>query len=80
MSRYIRPTSHSKATIAVCGRCGFKMLHEELHPDRNVPGLMVCDKCNDLKDPYRLPVAKADNITVRFPRPDEPLICPVEEE
>ena len=74
MPRYLAPASTGKVAIAVCGRCGFKMHHNDLKPDRNVPGLMVCDGCNDLKDPYKLPSPRAENITIRFPRPDEPLV------
>ena len=80
MPRYLRPASHGKTTVAVCGRCGFKMYRSELRPDRNAPGLLVCDGCNDLKDPYRLPAPKPENITVMYPRPDEPLVCPAPEE
>lgn len=80
MPRYLRPKSSGKVAVGVCGRCNFKKYNHELHPDRNVPGLMVCDDCNDLKDPYRLPAPKPENITVKYPRPDEPLVCPLPEE
>jgi len=59
--------------IAVCDRCHAKKPYKALSPDRNSPGLRVCEECNDLFDPYRLPGKPADPISMRFPRPDTPL-------
>ena len=37
-------------------------------------GLKVCtEDCADLLDPYRKPARRAENISLRYPRPDEPL-------
>lgn len=70
MPRYLTP----KGPIAICGRCGFKMQHRDLTEDRNVPGLWVCEECNDERDPYKLPPPRPDDITIDHPRPDEPLV------
>jgi hypothetical protein len=49
-----------------------KRASDEAQPDRNFPGLIVCQQgCNDEKDPYRLPARKTEKITIRYPRPDE---------
>jgi hypothetical protein len=46
---------------------------DELSPDPNSPGLMVCDQDRDEYDPYRLPARQTEDITLRFTRPDVPL-------
>lgn len=56
--------------IGICGRCSQKMSLEDLFPDPNAPGLRVCRDDLDMLDPWRLPPRPADNITLRFPRPD----------
>ena len=76
MPKYIS----SGKPIGICDRCKFKFELRELKADRDKPGLRVCNDCNDLKDPYRLPAPKPENITVKYPRPDEPLVCPTLEE
>jgi len=76
--RYLKPAATGKVAIAVCGRCKFKMNYNELSSDRNIPGLMVCKECNDLKDPYKLPSKRPEKVTLQHPRPDEPLIMPTE--
>ena len=80
MPRYLPVSSHGKAAVAICGRCGFKVQYNDLHRDRNVPGLMVCEACCDSKDPYKLPARKSEKIALKYPRPDEPLVCPLPEE
>src|SRR5262245_31327382 len=57
--------------IAICDRCGFKFPTGELSPDRNTPGLMVCAKDNDERDPYRLPALQDDRLILPYTRPDE---------
>src|SRR3972149_580372 len=57
--------------IAICDRCKFKFKYLELSPDRDKPGLRVCDECNDVRDPYRLPPRQPEPFTLRHPRPDE---------
>ena len=72
MPKYIS----SGKPIGICDRCKFKFELRKLKPDRNAPGLRVCDDCNDLKDPYQLPPPKPEKISLAYPRPDEPLVCP----
>lgn len=69
------PVSRGSNTvaIAVCDRCKMKVPYDELRADGNSPGLRVCTGCRDTKDPWRLPARKTENITLRQPRPDEPL-------
>lgn len=73
MPKFLNTLGRSVLSIAICARCKMKFSVEELQPDRNIPGLMVCDDCNDEKDPYRLPALQDDRITPPFVRPDEPL-------
>ena len=73
MPLYLKPSKSSGAPVAVCGRCGLKMYHSQLSHDRDKPGLMVCSECNDEKDPYKLPARVSERITIKNPRPDEPL-------
>ena len=68
----------STVTIAVCDRCKKKVQLSELRADGNSPGLRVCSGCWDVKDPWRLPARETEIITVRHPRPDEPLTVPEE--
>lgn len=70
MSAVIASGTLSKA---ICDRCKFRYHYRELRPDPNLPGLMVCDECRDQYDPYRLPARPPDAISLRRPRPDEPL-------
>lgn len=58
-----------------------KRPYVDLSPDRNFPGLMVCNRgCNDEKDPYRLPARKTERIDLRRPRPDTDISVPPEVE
>lgn len=59
--------------IATCDRCKRKVRYSQLSPDGNSPGLRVCPGCNDSKDPYRYPARQTENVSLRFPRPDEEL-------
>jgi len=60
--------------IGVCGRCARKFSLDDLGPDSNYPGLMVCNTgCKDSLDPWRLPAPPPDQIALRFCRPDTPL-------
>ena len=74
MPRYMPVSTKGTAAIAVCSRCGFKVRYDDLMPDGNSPGLRVCSKCRDVKDPYRYPARKTENISLRFPRPDDNLV------
>lgn len=74
MPRYINTTGLSKIAIGICDRCRRKFPIVDLRPDRNSPGLLVCDADNDEFDPWRLPARAAEDITLPNPRPDEPLV------
>ena len=80
MPRYLPVSSHGKVAVAICGRCGLKYQYNELKPDRNAPGLRVCNDCCDDKDPYKLPARRSEKITLQYPRPDEPLAVPPAED
>ena len=69
-------TKGGTTAIAVCDRCKRKVPYSELRPDGNSPGLRVCSDpgCWDNKDPYRYPARKTENISLRYPRPDEELL------
>lgn len=73
MPQYLDPTGRSTYGIAICGRCGQKFFLDELSPDPNSPGLMVCMEDRDDFDPYRLPARQAEDISLPFTRPDSPL-------
>lgn len=73
MARYLDTRGRSTLAIGICGRCSRKFPLDELMPDPNYPGLMVCRADRDDFDPYRLPARPADDITLKFVRPDEPL-------
>jgi hypothetical protein len=66
-------------TPAICDRCKCRRAITQLVADPNSPGLRVCeDGCVDQYDPWRLPARRPENITLRYPRPDVPLIVPEE--
>ncbi len=62
--------SSGRIAIAVCDRCNLKMPYYKLRADGDQPGLRVCKKCRDVKDPYKLPQRPMDTYLLRFPRPD----------
>ena len=57
----------------VCDRCRLRRPLNLLAPDGNAPGLRVCPTCSDDFDPWRLPARQTEDITLKYPRPDEPL-------
>lgn len=73
MPKFLNTLGNSTLGVGLCGRCSKKFPLGELHPDRNTPGLMVCDKDNDEFDPYRLPALQDDRLILPFTRPDVPL-------
>lgn len=73
MSIWLDPTGKTTYGIGICGRCSRKMSLDDLYPDPNAPGLMVCVKDLDVFDPWRLPPRQSEDITLRNPRPDVPL-------
>lgn len=81
MAIFLDPTGRTTFGIGICGRCSRKMFLEQLHPDPNSPGLMVCEEDLDDLDPYRLPARQTENINLPFVRPDVPLnVSPEDEE
>lgn len=73
MPTFLDTTGNTTLAIGICDRCRRKFPIGELRPDPNSPGLRVCRDDRDDFDPYRLPARQPETITVRFPRPDEPL-------
>jgi len=70
MSYWLDPTGRTTFGIALCARCSRKMFLDQLYPDPNSPGLMVCEEDRDVLDPYRLAPRPDDQITLPFVRPD----------
>lgn len=73
MSLYLDTSGQASRAIAVCDRCKMKVAYSTLVADGNAPGLRVCPTCSDNLDPWRLPARRGEDITIRCPRPDEPL-------
>jgi hypothetical protein len=73
MPRFLNTRGNTTLAIGICGRCSIKMPLDQLLPDPNYPGLLVCEKDRDQYDPYRLPARQPDNILLPFLRPDVPL-------
>lgn len=73
MPRFLNTRGNTTLAIGVCGRCSIKMPLDQLLPDPNYPGLLVCEKDRDEYDPYRLPARQPDNILLPFTRPDTPI-------
>ena len=80
MSLYLNTSGQSSAAIATCDRCHLKVAYSTLVADGNSPGLRVCPECSDDLDPWRLPARQSENISLRYPRPDEPLTVAEDEE
>lgn len=70
MAVFLDTRGRSTLGIGLCARCSRKFALDDLQPDPNYPGLMVCRADLDDFDPYRLPARQPDNITLRFVRPD----------
>src|SRR5262245_54780839 len=73
MPKFIDPTGKSTFGIGICARCSRKFSLDDLMPDPNSPGLMVCAEDRDDYDPYRLPARQTEDIALPFTRPDSPL-------
>lgn len=73
MPLYLPVKTQGTAAIAVCDRCKMKFYYDDLKQDGDSPGLRVCGKCWDEKDPWQAPARKTETINLRYPRPDEPL-------
>lgn len=89
MSEYLNTLGRTRLAIGICGRCSLKFALDDLSPDPNYPGLLVCGTpgamtgqgtwiggsgCSDMYDPYRLPPRETEDITLEMPRPDTLLI------
>lgn len=70
MGLWLNTLGRTTLGIGICDRCRRKFSLDDLSSDPNSPGLKVCAADKDLYDPYRLPPRKADDITLRFVRPD----------
>ena len=70
MPLFLDTRGRSTLGIGICARCSRKMSLDDLMPDPNAPGLMVCKDDRDQFDPYRLPARETEDITLRFARPD----------
>ncbi len=73
MSLFLAPKRAGYSSIGICDRCHMKFYLSELKSDSESPGLKVCRKCCDGKDPYELPPRKTEDISLNFVRPDERL-------
>jgi len=71
MPLYLDTTGRTTLGIGICARCSRKMSLDDLQSDPNFPGLRVCKEDLDMFDPYRLPARQPEDITLRYPRPDE---------
>lgn len=76
MPTYLSTTGESVFAIAICPRCKFKRKYVDLKLDPNTMQMVCKFDCVDLYDPYRLPPKRPDDITLQYPRPEEPLIMP----
>lgn len=70
-SYWLDPSGRATYGIGICGRCSAKLPLEDLFPDPNAPGLMVCVDDLDVLDPYRLPARETEPINLPFARPDQ---------
>jgi hypothetical protein len=74
MSIFLDTRGNSSLGVGICDRCRRKLPINNLQPDRNTPGLMVCDDgCNDDFDPWRLPARQSESLTLPHYRPDVPI-------
>lgn len=73
MSPYINTSGYASCSVAICDKCHMKKPYSLLVADGNSPGLRVCPTCSDNLDPWRMTPRQSEDITLRFPRPDEPL-------
>lgn len=70
MTRFLNTTGKSTLGVGICDRCRKKFPIDELRPDRDNPGLLVCQKDNDQVDRYKLPARKPESLTLRKIRLD----------
>jgi len=70
MSIFLNTTGKPTLGIGICDRCHKKFPIDELRPDRDNPGLLVCERDNDQLDRYKLPARVPESLTLRRIRPD----------
>ena len=70
MEGYLDTRGMQYLAIAICDRCKVKYPLADLRSDGNIPSLKVCNGCNDAYDPWRLPAAQGEVISLQYPRPD----------
>lgn len=70
MSLFVDTLGNSTLGVGLCARCSRKFALDDLSPDPNSPGLMVCKADLDQYDPYRLQPRGEDQVTLPFVRPD----------
>lgn len=73
MPIFLNTRGQTSLGIGICDRCRRKFPIGKLQPDRNTPGLLVCEEDNDVFDPWRLPARQSEDITLPYYRPDVPL-------
>jgi len=73
MEGYLDTRGMQYLTVAICDRCKFKYPLADLFSDGNIPSLKVCLRCRDEFDPWRLPSAQGEVISLQYPRPDVPI-------
>lgn len=74
MPYFVNTYGHATLAVGICGRCSLKFPLDDLAPDPNSPGLLVCVDDLDDYDPYRLPPRELEDITLLMPRPDVDLV------
>lgn len=71
MSRvFLDTTGRPTLGVGICDRCRRKFPIDELKPDRDNPGLLVCRDDNDEIDRYKLPPRQTESITLCSIRAD----------
>lgn len=70
MSLFLDTTGNASLGVGICDRCRRKFPIGELKPDRDSPGLLVCQQDNDELDRYKLPPRTPESVTLRNIRPD----------
>ena len=70
MSKFLNTSGNPTLGVGVCDRCRKKFPIGQLRPDRDNPGLLVCERDNDELDRYKLPPRVPEQISLRRIRPD----------
>lgn len=73
MEGYLDTRGMAYLAIAICDRCKIKYPLADLFSDGNIRSLKVCLQCRDDYDPWRLPAAHGEVISLMYPRPDVPI-------